>query len=119
MMSVPQGELPAPDGMTPDFAHPKDLLYTINQVSSILSIVLITLFVFVRLYIKAKILKSVNREDCKFNPALCGPNHDKSTDSQIRDLPRSMGNSANPKTYLYTHSALDLVNSVSCMRDLS
>lgn len=101
-MSVPHGELPAPDGMTPDFTHPKDVLYTVNQVSSILCIVLITPFVLIRLYIKAKILKSVNREDCKLSLALSAPYQDKLTDSPSRDLPRSMGNSVNPKTCSYT-----------------
>jgi hypothetical protein len=65
-MAAPQGEVSPPDGITPDFLHPKDVMNTINQVSVILCIILIALFVSTRLYIKAIIVKSFLREDCEF-----------------------------------------------------
>jgi len=65
-MAAPHGEVSPPDGITPDFLHPNDVMNTINQVSVILCIILIALFVSTRLYIKAIIVKSFLREDCEF-----------------------------------------------------
>ena len=64
-MADPVGAMPPPDGVTPNFAHPQDVLHTINTVIGILTICLIGPFVLVRLYIRLCITRTFAREDCK------------------------------------------------------
>ncbi|KAF8849059.1 hypothetical protein BDZ45DRAFT_604934 [Acephala macrosclerotiorum] len=63
-MSDPlQGAAPPPNGVTPDFEHPKDVLNTINLVSGILGIAMMVPFVIGRIAIKLHILKTLVLED--------------------------------------------------------
>ncbi|KAH7407285.1 hypothetical protein BKA64DRAFT_742941 [Cadophora sp. MPI-SDFR-AT-0126] len=57
------GSQPAPPGVTPNFEHPQDVFYTINLVVQILCIAVTTPCVFLRLYIRAKIVGTFGIED--------------------------------------------------------
>ncbi|TLD11735.1 hypothetical protein PspLS_11818 [Pyricularia sp. CBS 133598] len=52
-----------PPGVSPDFAHPQDVLFTINIVAQIASMVLVTPFVGMRVYAKVYISPPFLRED--------------------------------------------------------
>lgn len=54
------------DGATPNFAHPQDVLHTINIVSGILTIGLVAPFVLARLYIRLFITRLFVTEDCRY-----------------------------------------------------
>lgn len=64
MSKSADGALPPP-GVTLNFDHPKDVLHTINLVTGALTIALMAPFVFIRMYIKICIRRSIEREDCK------------------------------------------------------
>lgn len=66
------GAAPPPDGVTPDFDHPKDVLHTINLVSGVLGIAIMVPFVVGRMFIKIHMMKSVVLEDCEFLQAIEG-----------------------------------------------
>ncbi|KAK8066189.1 hypothetical protein PG997_012936 [Apiospora hydei] len=51
----PVGAIPPPPGVTPNFENPEDILNTINLASQILSIVIMTIFLALRVYVKAKV----------------------------------------------------------------
>ncbi|KAK8034232.1 hypothetical protein PG993_009227, partial [Apiospora rasikravindrae] len=51
----PVGAIPPPPGVTPNFENPVDVLNTINLVSQILSIVVMTIFLALRVYVKARV----------------------------------------------------------------
>ncbi|KAJ0120616.1 integral membrane protein [Diaporthe amygdali] len=51
MAQVKQGATPPPPGRTPNFENPEDVLHTINLVSQILSVAIVTPVVSLRLYI--------------------------------------------------------------------
>ncbi|KAH6721033.1 hypothetical protein BKA61DRAFT_589855 [Leptodontidium sp. MPI-SDFR-AT-0119] len=57
------GALPPPPGITPNFAHPKDVLRTVNFVTQSLCISLVTIFVLMRIYTRAVIQKMMYKED--------------------------------------------------------
>ncbi|PVH83887.1 hypothetical protein DL98DRAFT_585357 [Cadophora sp. DSE1049] len=57
------GSQPAPPGVTPNFQHPHDVFYTVNLVVQILCIAVTTLCVFLRLYIRARIVGMFGIED--------------------------------------------------------
>ena len=59
-----QPAIPPPAGQSSNFAHPKDVLHTVNYVTQVLSIIVITVFVAVRVWIKAHYHKNLNVEDC-------------------------------------------------------
>ncbi|TQN69657.1 hypothetical protein CSHISOI_05834, partial [Colletotrichum shisoi] len=54
---------PPPEGVVPDFQNPKDVLHTINLVSQILSIVMVSLFMMLRVYAKTYIAPPFHTED--------------------------------------------------------
>lgn len=64
MSDASQGAAPPPDGRTPDFGHPTDVLHTINLVSSILGIAMMAPFVIGRMFIKLHMLGTLVLEDC-------------------------------------------------------
>ncbi|KAJ5613302.1 hypothetical protein N7510_006496 [Penicillium lagena] len=66
-----QPALPPPPGQTSNFAHPKDVLHTVNLVTQVLCIIVVTLFVALRLWIKVCYHQNLNREDCDFYSFLC------------------------------------------------
>lgn len=70
MASVPgvQGAAPPPPGVMPDFANPVDVLHTVNLVAQILSIVLVSVFVLLRVYAKAVLAPPFLLDDCTFLP---------------------------------------------------
>ncbi|KAK7966885.1 uncharacterized protein PG986_001162 [Apiospora aurea] len=51
----PVGAIPPPPGVTPNFENPEDILNTINLASQILSIVVMTVFLALRVYVKTKV----------------------------------------------------------------
>ncbi|KOS45750.1 hypothetical protein ACN38_g3353 [Penicillium nordicum] len=58
-----QPAVPPPVGQTSNFAHPKDVLHTVNLASQVSCIIVVTIFVVIRIWIKAKYHKSLNAED--------------------------------------------------------
>jgi hypothetical protein len=66
-MSNSDAAAPPPAGVTPNFEHPQDVLHTVNLVSNVLCIAVVTPFVLVRVYIKTRIVRSFNTEDCKLS----------------------------------------------------
>ena len=60
-----QPAVPPPVGQTSNFAHPKDVLHTVNLASQVSCIIVVTIFVVIRIWIKAKYHKSLNAEDCR------------------------------------------------------
>ncbi|WQF80653.1 hypothetical protein CDEST_05667 [Colletotrichum destructivum] len=63
MSNVEGPAAPPPEGVVPDFQNPKDVLHTINLVSQILSIVMVSLFMILRLYAKMFIAPPFHTED--------------------------------------------------------
>ncbi|KAL2063950.1 hypothetical protein VTL71DRAFT_4444 [Oculimacula yallundae] len=57
------GALPPPPGVTPNFDHPKDVLRTVNFVIQPLSLGLVTITVFMRVYTRAMIQRVMYKED--------------------------------------------------------
>ncbi|KAG4437830.1 hypothetical protein IFR05_006676 [Cadophora sp. M221] len=57
------GSVPAPPGVVPNLEHPQDVLKTANLVVEILCLFLATPCVFLRLYIRARIVRMVGIED--------------------------------------------------------
>ncbi|KAK8038329.1 hypothetical protein PG994_015096 [Apiospora phragmitis] len=51
----PVGAIPPPPGVTPNFENPEDILHTINLAAQILSIVIMTSFLALRVYVKVKV----------------------------------------------------------------
>ncbi|KAK7934893.1 hypothetical protein PG985_000388 [Apiospora marii] len=51
----PVGAIPPPPGVTPNFENPEDVLNTINLASQILSIVIMTIFLALRVYVKMRV----------------------------------------------------------------
>ncbi|GJC94480.1 integral membrane protein [Colletotrichum higginsianum] len=72
MSNVEGPAAPPPEGVVPDFQNPKDVLHTINLVSQILSIVMVSLFMMLRLYAKMFIAPPFHTEDCTHLPARRG-----------------------------------------------
>lgn len=62
-----EGAAPPPEGVTPNFDHPKDVLKTINIVSGILAIGLTAPFVLLRFYVRVFIMRAIDREDCTYS----------------------------------------------------
>ncbi|CZR67323.1 uncharacterized protein PAC_17222 [Phialocephala subalpina] len=62
-MSDTEGALAPPEGVIPNFKHPQDVLKTINTVTQISSICLVTFFVFLRIYTKSRLHGLMERED--------------------------------------------------------
>ncbi|KAK6849075.1 hypothetical protein PG995_012908 [Apiospora arundinis] len=51
----PVGAVPPPQGVTPNFENPEDVLHTINLASQILSMVIMTPFIIMRVYVKIRV----------------------------------------------------------------
>ncbi|KAK2040436.1 hypothetical protein LZ31DRAFT_604224 [Colletotrichum somersetense] len=62
-MSIVEGAAPPPEGVIPNLQHPEDVLHTINLVSQILSITMVTLFMLLRIFAKAVIAPPFHTED--------------------------------------------------------
>ncbi|KAJ6083511.1 hypothetical protein N7467_007646 [Penicillium canescens] len=58
-----QPAVPPPIGQSSNFAHPKDVLHTVNLVAQVLCIIVVTMFVVLRLWIRARYHQSFNAED--------------------------------------------------------
>jgi hypothetical protein len=56
--------VPPPVGQISNFAHPKDVLHTVNLATQVLCIVVVTIFVVIRIWIKAQYHQNLNAEDC-------------------------------------------------------
>lgn len=65
-MGEQQGAMPPPPGVTPDFENPKDQLNTIMIVTQALCMVFVTVFIFLRVWIRVTILRSFTAEDCSY-----------------------------------------------------
>ncbi|WDK21179.1 integral membrane protein [Colletotrichum graminicola] len=62
-MLVVEGAAPPPEGVIPNLQHPEDVLYTINLVSQILSVSVVSLFMLLRIYAKAWVSPPFHAED--------------------------------------------------------
>ncbi|TQN64683.1 Satratoxin biosynthesis SC1 cluster protein 4 [Colletotrichum shisoi] len=62
-MSVGEGASPPPDGKAANLGNPEDVLHSINLVSQVLSITLITLFVALRMYTKSIVAPPFHTDD--------------------------------------------------------
>ncbi|WQF77239.1 hypothetical protein CDEST_02253 [Colletotrichum destructivum] len=69
-MSVQEGASPSPDGKVANLGNPEDVLHSINLVSQVLSITLITLFMVLRVYTKSIVAPPFHTDDCESNPIL-------------------------------------------------
>jgi len=63
--SGPVGAIPPPPGVEPNFENPEDILHTINLVSQILSMVIMTPFIIIRVYVKIWVAPPFLPDDCK------------------------------------------------------
>ena len=61
------GALAPPPGVTPNFEHPQGSIKKYNVVAYALGVPVITIFVAVRLYVKAYIIRAIHPEDCEFS----------------------------------------------------
>jgi hypothetical protein len=59
------GAMPPPPGITPDFDNPKDELRTLMITTQVLCISIVSIFVFLRVYVRIRIMHDFGREDCK------------------------------------------------------
>ena len=64
-MSSLEGAAPPPDGVIPNFQHPKDVLRTINIVSGILVIALMFPFICLRIMVNGLVMRRLVLEDCE------------------------------------------------------
>lgn len=65
MTALQTGAATPPKGVTPDFDHPTDVLRTVNYVTQALSLVFVTLFMFLKYYAKTTVLRGTwNLDDC-------------------------------------------------------
>ncbi|KZL77652.1 integral membrane protein [Colletotrichum tofieldiae] len=62
-MSDQDGAAPPPDNVVPNLQHPEDVLHSINLVSQILAITLLSLFMVLRLYTKTFIAPPFHTDD--------------------------------------------------------
>ncbi|TDZ24843.1 hypothetical protein Cob_v002506 [Colletotrichum orbiculare MAFF 240422] len=62
-MSSQEGAAPPPQGVVPNFENPQDVLHTINLISQILSIVSVSIFMFLRTYVKARVVPPFQPDD--------------------------------------------------------
>jgi hypothetical protein len=67
-MSTQVGASVPPAGVTPNFDQPQDVLYTINFLVEILCIALVVTFVSLRVYVRACMMRQIEKEDCKYLP---------------------------------------------------
>jgi hypothetical protein len=67
-MSTQVGASVPPAGITPNFDQPQDVLYTINFLVEILCIALVVTFVSLRIYVRACMMRQIEKEDCKYLP---------------------------------------------------
>lgn len=65
-MPKTQAAASPPPGVTPNLESPEDVLYTINLVSQILAVALVTPFVLIRIYAKAFVRPPFVIEDCTY-----------------------------------------------------
>jgi hypothetical protein len=61
--------IPPPPGVTSDLKHPQDALHTVNLVTQVLCIVIITVIVILRLVIKVRLRTRLGVEDCEYTVA--------------------------------------------------
>lgn len=59
-----RGATPAPPGIIPDFENPEDVLHTVNLVSQVLAIALVTPVVGFRLWVRWRIVPPFLIDDC-------------------------------------------------------
>lgn len=64
---IVQGAAPPPAGKVPNFEDPEDVLHTINLVSQILAVTLITPVVALRLWVRWRITPPFLIDDCMDN----------------------------------------------------
>lgn len=69
-MSSIEGAAPPPDGVSPNFEHPEDVLRTINFVTGVLVIALMVPFIFLQVLLKVLIVRSFVIEDCRLLSTL-------------------------------------------------
>lgn len=69
-MSDQDGEALLLEHIAPNLQHPEDVLHSINLVSQILAITLVSLFMALRLYTKAFVAPPFHTDDCKFTLLL-------------------------------------------------
>ncbi|KAF6816528.1 integral membrane protein [Colletotrichum sojae] len=62
-MSSQEAAAPPPQGVTPNLQNPTDVLHTINLVSQILSIVSVSVFMIIRIYVKVIISPPLQTDD--------------------------------------------------------
>ncbi|KAH8779056.1 integral membrane protein [Hyaloscypha finlandica] len=62
-MSTQVGASVPPAGITPNFDQPQDVLYTINFLVEILCIALVVTFVSLRIYVRACMMRQIEKED--------------------------------------------------------
>ena len=56
--------IPPPPGLTSNFEHPTDALHTVNLVTQVLCIIVVTAAVILRIIIKIRLRKKLELEDC-------------------------------------------------------
>ncbi|WQF90334.1 hypothetical protein CDEST_15348 [Colletotrichum destructivum] len=64
-MTDQEAAAPPPNNVLPDLQHPTDILHTINFVSQLLAIVLVSFFMVLRLYVKIFIAPPYYTDDCE------------------------------------------------------
>lgn len=57
--------IPAPPGKVSDLENPEDALHTVNLVTQVLSMVVVTILVVLRVVIKMRLRNWLQIEDCK------------------------------------------------------
>lgn len=57
--------LPPPAGVTPNFENPQDVIRTVNIATQYLSIVIVSIFVLLRLFLKIHRFSKFDIEDCE------------------------------------------------------
>lgn len=64
------GAVPAPEGFTPNFDDPTDVLRTINYVTQALSLIFVSVFMGLKYYAKTNVLHGTwNMDDCTIHPS--------------------------------------------------
>lgn len=64
-MAQLEAAIPPPAGVKSNFSNPKDVLHTVNLVTQVLCIIVVTIFVVIRIWIKTHYHKNLNSEDCE------------------------------------------------------
>lgn len=62
------GQVPPPEGVMPDFDHPKDAGWKLNIIVLAICNALVTIFFLLRCYVKIFVNRRINLADCKGTP---------------------------------------------------